>query len=128
MLILDDRETDLAPYLKAFDVPVSITRLDSGDARWEACGPSGPILVGGRAQEALGPGRLDQVEKTGRLPAGRTRSVDRPAVPAGRGPLPARQDRSARGMETRRLGTGPALGHLSRGRRVPGCRRGVFRS
>jgi hypothetical protein len=46
MLILDDRETDLAPYLKAFDVPVSITRLDSGDARWEACGPSGPILVG----------------------------------------------------------------------------------
>ena len=36
MLILDDRETDIAPYLKAFDVPVSITRLDSGDARWEA--------------------------------------------------------------------------------------------
>ena len=46
MLILDDREnSNIRGALKAYDVPVSIVRLDYGDACFEGHGPRGPALI-----------------------------------------------------------------------------------
>lgn len=45
MFVLDDRETDILPFLRRHDVPVAIQRLEFGDAHWCGNGPAGPLTV-----------------------------------------------------------------------------------
>lgn len=45
MLFLDDREVDILPYLRRHDIPLSVTRLEYGDAHWCGNGPDGPMTV-----------------------------------------------------------------------------------
>jgi ERCC4-type nuclease len=44
-LIIDDRETDILPYLRRHDLPISVQRLEYGDAHWVGNGPAGPLSV-----------------------------------------------------------------------------------
>jgi ERCC4-type nuclease len=46
-LILDDREdAALSRLMTQYDVPVSVARLEFGDACWEGNGPNGRVMVG----------------------------------------------------------------------------------
>ena len=45
MLVLDDRESDILPYLRRHDVPIAVARMEFGDAHWCGNGPDGPLSV-----------------------------------------------------------------------------------